>query len=234
MSAEPPVDRRRLAGRNPLAVAVKLATWKRADKKAAAAAAAMAEAATAGPAAYPLLVKLLHWVLALLVVVLLPLGFAMKRLSLPLETTFTLQQLHRSLGVVLIACVLLTLVIRVRRRAPAWPPEAGRMAWLAMKLTNLLAYALMIAVAVSGWLMVSAAVTPLPTRIFNWFPLPHWPGLAELPVEARKGWYDFYRDWHQRLGLALAGVAVLHVVLAFRVRRGKGGFVARMVPGSGA
>lgn len=229
MSAEPPVDRRRFAGRNPLGVAVKLATWKRADRKAAAAMAA----AAAGPAAYPLLVKLLHWVMALLVLALAPLGFAMKRLALPLETTFTLQHLHRSLGFVLIVCVALCLLIRVRRRAPPWPRDSGLVARVAMKLTNLALYALMIAAAISGWLMISAAVTPMPTRIFNWFPLPHWPGLAELPVEARKGWFDVYRAWHLRLGLALAGVAIVHTILAMRIRRPQGGFIGRMVPGSG-
>ena len=230
MSAEPPDERRRIRGHNPLGIAIKLAMWKRADKRAAAASAATAPA----PAGYPVLVRLLHWVMALAVLALLPLGFAMKRLSLPLETTFTLQQMHRSLGVLLLAAAVICLLIRVRRRAPAWPAESGLMAKIVMKLSSLALYGLAIAVALSGWLMVSAALTPAPTRVFSLFPLPHWPGLAELPVEARKGWYDFYRIWHLRLGVTLAAIALLHTILAIRLGRSKSGFVGRMVRGASA
>lgn len=234
MSTEQPDERRKIKGHNPLGIAIKLARWKRADKRAAEAAAAMAEATAGGPATYPLLVKLLHWVMALALLALVPLGFAMKRLTLPLETTFTLQQLHRSLGVLLLVSAVICLLIRVRRRAPPWPAEAGFLAKAVMKLSSLALYILAIAVAVSGWLMVSAALTPAPTRVFNLFPLPHWAGLAELPVEARKGWFDLYRVWHLRLGVAMAGVAVLHTILAIRLGRSKSGFVGRMMRGARA
>lgn len=114
----------------------------------------------------------LHWGMALLIVLLIVLGLTM--VSLPdagFDTRkITLILIHKALGLI----VLFTVVVRVAWRAGNVLPSLaeGPPMWqqVTARLVHLLLYALMFALPLSGWLMSSAGGYPV--SFFGLFELP--------------------------------------------------------------
>jgi len=186
------------------------------------------------PARYTLTAKLLHWLVAGCVIVLLALGFAMKRLGLPLELKFSLYQLHKSLGLVVLALMVMRVVWRMRHRPPPLPESMPFIERFAAHATHLFLYALLLAMPVTGWLLVSSATFAVPTKLFGTLAIPHLPVLAELTVAERRPLEAFFKLLHLLTGLAILALVVLHIAAAIRHRLSrKDDVLARMLPWRG-
>ncbi|WP_158596007.1 cytochrome b [Oleomonas cavernae] len=120
----------------------------------------------------------LHWVMAIAFFLMLGSGFAMAYGDLSQALKFRMFQWHKSLGVLLLLTFALRLGWRLFNRPPVLPPSLQGLQRLAAKGGHWLLYLCMIALPVSGWVMVSASVYGLPTIVFGWFEWPHIPGLA--------------------------------------------------------
>jgi cytochrome b561 len=113
---------------------------------------------------------LLHWLSALVIVALLVLGWTMVHAIDNPASKFDLYQWHKSLGFVALALLASRLLARLRPAPPALPmPRWERCAATAMHWTL---YSLTMVSAMSGWLLASAAIIPIPTRFFNLFVIP--------------------------------------------------------------
>ena len=113
---------------------------------------------------------ILHWLSALVIMGLLVLGLLMVHAIDDAATKFDLYQWHKSIGFVALALLALRLMARLRPAPPSLPmPAWERRAANAMHWTL---YLLTLVAAVSGWLLASAAIIPIPTRFFNWFVIP--------------------------------------------------------------
>src|SRR5438094_4810891 len=127
--------------------------------------------------------KLFHWVMAALILAQIALGLmaANWRLS---PTKLELFFWHKSTGMLILALVALRLLWRLANPVPELP--AGMAAWerAAARLSNLLLYALMIALPVTGWIVNSASNVPF--RIFWLIPLPAIVAPDEPTAEDRK------------------------------------------------
>ncbi len=177
-----------------------------------------------GPAA-----KTLHWTVAALVLALLGLGLAMVRwpanwLSpLPLALKSELYQLHKSLGLTVLALMLARLIIRAVRGAPPLPDTLPAWERRAARITHAALYVLLIAQPLIGWLLVSASRVRLgsvaiavPTHWFDLFTVPHLPALAALaPAEADR-WAGIFKSLHTATAIALTALVALHVGAALR------------------
>ncbi len=75
-----------------------------------------------GPEHYAPLAKWLHWIIALCVLTIIPMGIIMHEMK-PGALQDQLYNLHRSLGVLVMALVLLRIIVRITYGAPA--PYAG-------------------------------------------------------------------------------------------------------------
>lgn len=161
--------------------------------------------------------KWLHWFVALLVFVLVPVGLVMTRLG-PGETQDRLFILHESFGVTLLGLMVLRVVNRLRN-AP--PPPAG-LSQTERRLSLLVhrtLYALLFATPIIGWFALSA------------FGLgPSFFGIAELPALVAKN-----EDLAKRLfklhllgGLSIAGLVLFHIAAALRHARNGDRVLARM------
>jgi cytochrome b561 len=132
-------------------------------------------------------------------------------------------QLHKSVGLTVLALSLLRLAWRLAHRPPPLP-EAMR-AWerLAARGAHWAFYALMVAVPLSGWLYASTqwredGPLAVPTLWFGLFEVPHLFGLDELPARLREDASDVLEDAHEWLAWAMAGLLALHVGAALKHR----------------
>lgn len=169
--------------------------------------------------------KLFHWSIALLIFVQVALGWMAVSWRLS-PTKLQLFFWHKSLGVLLLALLVLRLFWRLFNRPPAFPPNTPRFERVAAHINHALLYGLMLALVLSGWIVNSAA--NIPFRVFGWFPLPAITA-ADKAVEA------VAKQAHLAFFIALAVVVILHIAAALRhhfVKRND--VLLRMLPGKGA
>jgi len=150
--------------------------------------------------------KLLHWAMALLIVPQVILGWVAVDLSLsPLKLDLFVW--HKSLGILLLALVVLRLAWRAGNPTPTLPPGSAAWERSAARLSHGLLYLLLFAIPLSGWIINSAANVPF--KVFWQWPLPALtaPDKA-LAASAKLA--------HLGLFWVLAAVVVLHIAAALR------------------
>ena len=127
--------------------------------------------ADARPARWSGLIISLHWAAAAIIVALLALGWVMVYGGLDAAATFDLYQWHKSFGFVALALTAARLPARLGSSPP--PPVSSRWERRLAQFTQAALYALTIVVIATGWLVVSAAPLPVPTRFFNLIVIPN-------------------------------------------------------------
>lgn len=169
----------------------------------------------------------LHWWTAGLVALALLLALAMVNLpKSQLLLTFLAYQLHKSLGLLVLAFAILRLALRARRAAApleGLPPGGRRLARVGQGLL----YALLLAVPLLGWLVAQTAPGPVPTTLFLVIPVPHLLG----PDPALHAWL---RPAHLVAAWLLVALAAGHAALALRHHRAGLPVLARMLSRRGA
>ena len=103
---------------------------------------------------FNLLARVLHWSMAVMIVAMLFIGVTMVA-SLHLRPM--LIDLHRPLGITIGVLVLLRLYNRLRHRPPPLPADLPVWQVMAAKASHWMLYALMLAMPLIGWAMLSAA-----------------------------------------------------------------------------
>lgn len=178
----------------------------------------------APPARYGAIAMLLHWLLALLIVLLLALGWYMAGLPFS-PARLKLFNWHKWLGTTILLMSALRLGWRLRHAAPSLPGTmAGWEAALA-HLTHALLYILFFAVPLIGWARSNAAGFPI--VYLGLLPLPDLVGKNPALAESLK-------QAHAVAAWMLAALVALHVAAAIKhaiVERD--GVLSRMLPGAG-
>lgn len=176
------------------------------------------------PAAWSPVSKLFHWSTALLIFVMFILGWL--AVTYPMSPAkIQLFNWHKSLGLFILAWVVLRLSWRLTHPAPTLPDElSGPERWAAHG-SHAALYFLMLAMPVSGWVINSAADFPL-----KWF------GLFSVPalVEPDENVQDAAEMVHFLLFWTMLGFVVLHAAAALHhhyIR--KNNLLRRMLPFTG-
>ena len=151
--------------------------------------------------------KLLHWTVALLVIVLLGVGLWM--IDLPISPDkVRVYALHKSVGITVLGLMLVRIAWRaIERSRPKLP--FGMPVWQrgAARLSHVLLYAALLVMPLSGWLFNSAANFPL--QWFGWLSLPALSGPdPELKTIARAV--------HHWTAYTLITLVSLHVLAALK------------------
>lgn len=185
---------------------------------------------TAGavPDRYSQVAMALHWLIALLVIGNLAGGHLVEvfeHAADPQLTAFapTLQGLHISFGLTILALTLARLGWRLANPPPPLPAYAtASERWLAGAV-HAGFYLLLFVLPLSGWAMLSTARVPSPA---SWFGLA---SLAPLPLPA--GLRGLFHDSHGVLGWAMVALIALHVgaILKHRIFD-REDLLARMLP----
>jgi cytochrome b561 len=111
------------------------------------------------PHRFSSLQRVLHWLMAILVLAMLFIGVTMVSTLRP--GFLTLISIHKPLGIAILALVVLRLGVRWGLGAPLLPGDLPRAQALAAKLSHVLLYALLIAMPLVGWGMLSAGGYPI-------------------------------------------------------------------------
>jgi cytochrome b561 len=121
-------------------------------------------------AAYDPGLRTLHWLMAALIFVALPLGVWASLLPSGDAMRVEILFFHKSIGVTVFGLIALRIVWRLIVGAPAYAEPLGKVIRVASRAGHLALYALMIAMPVSGYLGSTAGGRAVP-----------WFGLFELP-----------------------------------------------------
>lgn len=153
---------------------------------------------------YNRVARLLHWVIAALVIGSIAGGL----LSDSVKDVVNLVPIHKSIGLTVLALTIARIAWRFTWQAPPYPPAIGRAQIFAAKVVQGAFYGLMLAMPLTGWLMVSAGKYPL-----TWF------GLVEVPkfaVAKDSALHLASRSGHEVLGYLFAGLVAVHIAAALR------------------
>lgn len=148
--------------------------------------------------------KALHWLIVALIIVMGYLGLTMVDLPISPHKIAT-YALHKSIGLTLLALVVLRLSWRLYAGAPAEVPGTPRWQHVAATSMHWALYALLLATPVSGWIVNSAAGFPL-----QWF------GMINLPALVARD-HDLHERMasvHEWLFWAMVALATLHALAA--------------------
>lgn len=149
--------------------------------------------------------QLLHWLIAILILVMAYLGLTMGDLPNGPDKIKT-YALHKSIGITILALVALRLLWRLYAGTPRPVPGSPRWQERIAALTHVAIYALLFAIPISGWVLNSAAGFPL-----QWF------GLINLPhiVARNSDLHDLAGEAHEIMFWILALLVVAHAGAAF-------------------
>jgi cytochrome b561 len=147
--------------------------------------------------------RLLHWLMAACILAMLFIGVGMVSTVMP--KYLTLVSIHKPLGIAILALALIRLAVRLRNGAPPLPADLPAPMKLAAVASHYALYALMIAMPLLGWGMLSAAAYPV--VLFGGWHLP-----AILPQSDRL--HTLLWDAHFYLAFAFFALILLHVAAA--------------------
>ncbi len=127
--------------------------------------------------------RTLHWVMAVCILAMLFIGVGMVSTVAP--EYLTLVNIHKPLGILILILALIRLIVRLRYGAPPLPIDLPEPMKLAAYLSHYALYALMIAMPLIGWAMLSAGEYPVTLWPGIWLPqiLPQSASLHALLVE---------------------------------------------------
>ncbi|HEX2509271.1 MAG TPA: cytochrome b [Microvirga sp.] len=170
--------------------------------------------------------KTLHWLIAALVVVLVPVGLSMANLMEDGPIKNGAYELHKSFGLTVFGLALLRVAVRLVRGAPPLVP--GIPAWqrAAARGSHYALYLLIILVPLSGWTATSTCCAPV--NLFWTVPL-----TLPLPWEGGMDQSKPIFLVHYALAFALTAIVLVHVSAALHhhfVRRDR--TLLRMLPGA--
>ncbi|HUB94378.1 MAG TPA: cytochrome b [Stellaceae bacterium] len=152
--------------------------------------------------------RLLHWAIALLVVVTVPIGITMYEIPGG-HVQDVLYVVHESIGLSILALMLARLLWRLTHGAPAPSPALGPVEVRASRSVHWLLYALLIAMPLSGYVFVVAGGYPL--TYFDLFQVPRL--LAKHPSVS-----DMAEHGHLTLQWAIYLFVAMHVGAALHHR----------------
>lgn len=127
------------------------------------------------PSRYDRVAMTLHWVMAAAILALMTAGFVMTGLKPGSPQQFEMYQIHKSVGMTVLALAVLRLAWRLGHRPPPLPPAMTGWERTGAHVAHWGLYTLMIAMPLVGWAVVSTSPYNIPTLLYGVVPVPHLP-----------------------------------------------------------
>jgi len=191
---------------------------------------------------YSAVAIVLHWTIALGILLMVPLGWWMSdAVTDPSQAArvFQAYQLHKSIGLSILVLSMLRLLWRLTHRFPELPQHMPMWEKAAARASHILLYGLILLMPLTGWLYVSAGWNaamnlpfPAPTIWFGLFQWPHLPGLAEASDATRARTAGAAITVHAWLAWGAVALVALHAAAALKHHLfDRDDVLARMIPG---
>lgn len=153
---------------------------------------------------YGVVSQFLHWTLVVLVILQFVLGFTAAGMPISVQRLVLLVR-HKSIGMTILALVLLRLTWRGFSPVPALPKQMPSLHKTAAHLSHVLLYALLISMPIVGWITSSASHLTV-----TWFGLFAFPDLVGPDAHLAK----LAKATHGAMAWMLLAVASLHALAA--------------------
>jgi cytochrome b561 len=157
---------------------------------------------------YTLLMRLLHWLIAILILGMIGVGWYMSGLPDEHPTKYDIYAIHKSIGITLLGLIVIRLLVRFFSPIPELPKELSWWEKLLTKTVHFFLYLLMLMVPVSGYLMSDFAGFPV-----EWFGI-EVPGFVPDNMESSEG----AQSAHGILPYILLGLIGLHLLGSLKHR----------------
>lgn len=191
---------------------------------------------------YTAVAIVLHWAIAFAILFNIPLGLWMHARAEAndiSEGVFRAFQLHKSIGLTVLALSIIRIGWRLTNPQPPLPTHMPTWEKRTARVTHFLFYVVMLALPLTGWLYVSAGWSvhtdhPLvvPTRYFGLFHVPDLFGLSRADDDTRATSAFAALRVHWALGWTTLALTALHVGAALKHQFfDRDEVMAQMVPG---
>ncbi|WP_085579699.1 MULTISPECIES: cytochrome b [unclassified Pseudomonas] len=147
--------------------------------------------------------RLLHWLMALMIIAMLFIGAGMVA-SVSARHEWLIN-LHKPLGIAILALAVVRLLVRFSTRQPPLPEDLPGWQAMAAKASHVLLYGLMLVLPLLGWAMISAAGDPV--MLGRSLQLP-----SILPADAQV--FALLRKAHGYLAYLLFVTVLVHLAAA--------------------
>ena len=152
----------------------------------------------------------LHWLIGLAIIFMLALGLLMNNLPDDRqELQYKLYQLHKSVGITILALSLLRLIWRLMHRPPPLPAGTPRRERLLSQAVHWAFYGFMIGMPLTGWAMVTVSPLNIPTVLYGVVTLPPLPGLSG--ITDRKAADELFANIHNYAAFTLIALIPFHI-----------------------
>src|SRR6056297_158130 len=173
------------------------------------------------PKAYGLLAQALHWLVVFGITAQFVWAWRIDEAD-SIRTQFALVNQHKSIGMTVLALVVIRLLWRAFNRPPPFPSSMSAWEKIAAFTAHWLLYALILAMPLSGWMYTSAA--GFGPELF---------GLLEIPalVDQNDRLEKVFGAMHEWLAICILALVSIHVLAALRHQFVlKDGLLKRMLP----
>lgn len=157
---------------------------------------------------YSLTMRVLHWLIALLILGMIGVGWYMAGLPDEDPVKYDIYPVHKSIGITLLGLIVLRLLVRFVSPIPKLPNELAGWEKVLTKTTHFLLYLLMLLVPISGYLMSDFAGFPV-----EWFGI-DVPGFVPDNMDNSENALSA----HGILPYILLGLVILHILGSLKHR----------------
>ncbi|MBN8512501.1 MAG: cytochrome b [Rickettsiales bacterium] len=152
---------------------------------------------------YGLIARIFHWLVALLIITLLIVGFYMTSLE-PTEDKFKIYGMHKAFGLTVFVLILLRTLWRITNKYVQPPPDLPEVLKIAAVSGHLLLYVLMLVMPTSGMLMSLFGGHPI--SYFGLFTIDAFEKNAELAAT--------FKNTHETTAWILVILISAHILAA--------------------
>ncbi|NVK32754.1 MAG: cytochrome b/b6 domain-containing protein [Gammaproteobacteria bacterium] len=147
----------------------------------------------------------LHWSMAILFIAMLAMGLWMTSLPEDDLSRYQLTQIHKAVGITLIALVLLRILTALTLARPAPPAELSPKEQTLAHLGHIALYIIMLLMPLSGWLMINSSTLGITSLG------PFGISIPKLTVTGVLADETLWHQLHYVLGLASAALVAGHI-----------------------
>ena len=173
---------------------------------------------------YPAGWRALHWIMALMILVLIPVGLwmaARAEANLWGELTDTVYAWHKAIGFTVLLLMVVRIAVKTKSKTPPYPDSLPKNLQIAAKSLHHLMYVLLFITPLTGW----AGVTAYPALItLGGYDLPAMPF---VPQDGDLAASLF--EIHGALAITLSVLIIGHIAAAMRHMLKKDGVFRRML-----